>query len=673
MSKIVTLTPRFILKSRLTEDIHVREWASPNVMELKPGELLPLYFMKSGQQKQLCLSFPGVNNAWTSPFNIQDLGSVHLKISKAGQRQRLLRIEILAEQSTLYLHISMETKSWPFSIRNESQHEFTFFQANPYEDDDDTPNTPWKPIKYRLPPRSVMPYAWDFPAARSKELVLLPINGKPRHVRLAEIGTLIPLKIPTSDEEVATIDISVFADGPTNTLTLADYRASKSMYKPKANSSSTSVATREGFEVVDNDSGVTFKTQIRFAGIGISLINTKLKELAYITFRDLELTYSESSLYQTINLMCKWIQIDNQLYGGIFPIILYPSVVQKTGQEMDVHPSLHASVTRVKNDTYGVYYIKYATFLLQQMTIEIDEDFIYALLDFSKIPGATWTEEPDGTLGDEVLDIPEPKQTEAGMDVYFELLNIQPAQIDLSFVRTDVVNVEDKSSSHNPLMFMINVLTMAIGNINDAPVRLNALMLENARVSLPLLAQHMKTHYSQQAVYQVHKIIGSADFLGNPVGLFNNISSGVMDIFYEPYKGLIMTDRPQELGIGIAKGATSFVKKSVFGVSDSLSKVTGSMAKGLTAATLDKQFQDRRRMTRARNRPKHALYGVTQGAQSFATSLASGVGGLARKPLEGAEREGAFGFFKGIGKGVVGLATKPAIGIFDLASSMFLQ
>ena len=72
-----------------------------------------------------------------------------------------------------------------------------------------------------------------------------------------------------------------------------------------------------------------------------------------------------------------------------------------------------------------------------------------------------------------------------------------------------------------------------------------------------------------------------------------------------------MTDRPQELGIGMAKGASSFVKKSVFGFSDSMAKFTGSISKGLAAATLDKEFQDQRRMSKNRNRPKHALYGVT--------------------------------------------------------------
>lgn len=308
------------------------------------------------------------------------------------------------------------------------------------------------------------------------------------------------------------------------------------------------------------------------------------------------------------------------------------------------------------------------------MTVEIDEDFIYALLDFSKIPGASWCEqEEEGKLCDEDLELPESKAVSTGQDYYFEQLCIQPMQLDLSLLRTEVVNSEDKTSSRNPLMFVVNILTMAMGNVNDAPVKLSALMLSNARVSMPILQQRLTAHYSQEFLYQIHNILGSADFLGNPVGLFNNISSGVAGIFYEPYQGFMMTDRPQELGIGIAKGATMFVKKSVFGVSDSLSKFTGSISKGLSAATLDKEFQDRRRISRSRNRPKHALYGVTQGADSFFTSVASGVGGLARKPIEGAEREGALGFLKGIGRGVVGLATMPAIGVFDLASSMTSQ
>ncbi|EKD14034.1 uncharacterized protein L3040_007960 [Drepanopeziza brunnea f. sp. 'multigermtubi'] len=674
MTKVVTLAPRFVLKNQLTEEINVRTPGSSELMTIKPNELQPLHFLTKTSLKQLSLCFPGVNNQWSSPFNISDLGTTHVKLAKVGQRQKLIRIEVLMENATLFLHLSAETKHWPFSMRNESDTEFMFFQANPNIDDEETEDrSGWRPIRYRLPPRSIMPYAWDYPAAKHKELII-NANGRERHIKLAEIGNLIPMKInppPNAAGGVGTkiIDLNVAADGPTQTLILSNYKASKSLYKQKSRSeSSTSVAG--GFEVKDQDTGVTFKAQLKLAGIGVSLVNAQLKELAYVTFRDISFKYAESPLFQTITAGVKWIQIDNQLYGGIFPMILYPSVVPKNTKETESHPSVHIMVTRVKDDSYGVLYIKYATILLQQMTLEIDEDFVYALLEFSKVPGATWSETHEGVLCDESLDIPEPTQDQSGQDMYFELLNIQPMQLDLSFVRTDRVNVEDKTSSRNPLMFFLNVLTMAIGNINDAPVRMNALMLENARMSSSVLLQNVSNHYSQEALYQVHKILGSADFLGNPVGLFNNLSSGVADIFYEPYQGFIMSDRPEQLGIGIAKGATSFVKKSVFGVSDSFSKVTGSIAKGLAEATMDKQFQDRRRMTRSRNRPKHALYGVTAGANSFVSSLASGVGGLARKPLEGAEQEGITGFFKGVGKGALGFVTKPAIGVFDLASNV---
>lgn len=63
------------------------------------------------------------------------------------------------------------------------------------------------------------------------------------------------------------------------------------------------------------------------------------------------------------------------------------------------------------------------------------------------------------------------------------------------------------------------------------------------------------------------------------VGLFTNVSSGVKDVFYEPIYGVVhgTTDLPA----GLAKGAASFVKKTVFGLSDTVTKVTGSIGKGM--------------------------------------------------------------------------------------------
>ena len=93
---------------------------------------------------------------------------------------------------------------------------------------------------------------------------------------------------------------------------------------------------------------------------------------------------------------------------------------------------------------------------------------------------------------------------------------------------------------------------MASGNISDAPLKFNSLLLEHPIVSSSTLKDRVIGHYTQQAIVQVHKILGSIDMLGNPVGLFNTMGEGVTDLFYEPYQGFV-SDRPQDIGIGLAK------------------------------------------------------------------------------------------------------------------------
>ena len=195
---------------------------------------------------------------------------------------------------------------------------------------------------------------------------------------------------------------------------------------------------------------------------------------------------------------------------------------------------------------------------------------------------------------------------------------------------------------------------MAGLNINDAPITFNAVVLEDLHTSPEGLANQLIAKYRGEALRQMHKVVGSADFIGNPVGLFNNISAGVQDVFYEPYQGILVGEGIEQLGIGLAKGAKSLVKKTVFSVSDSFSKVTGSVSKGLSLATMDQQVQAKRRSNRARNRPKHAIGGLSSGAKALGTGFLSGVEGLAMRPLEGAEREGVGGFIKGVGKGIAG-------------------
>jgi vacuolar protein sorting-associated protein 13A/C len=93
---------------------------------------------------------------------------------------------------------------------------------------------------------------------------------------------------------------------------------------------------------------------------------------------------------------------------------------------------------------------------------------------------------------------------------------------------------------------------MAVGNIKDAPLQMNALAITDMRLTAADLQTRIMYHYRQEVLRQLYRILGSADFIGNPVGLFTNVSSGVADIFYEPFTGAVMRGN-HDLGIGIAK------------------------------------------------------------------------------------------------------------------------
>lgn len=180
-----------------------------------------------------------------------------------------------------------------------------------------------------------------------------------------------------------------------------------------------------------------------------------------------------------------------------------------------------------------------------------------------------------------VMEIAEPTVEKTYALYYFEEFYIQPMRLNISFVRTEKMNNSKDpqyvikgllwncfiytffrdSSRNTPIGYVFNVFTMTLGNINDAPIKLNALMVENLRASSKDLTSRIILHYREQIIYQVHRILGSIDIFGNPVGLFNTLSSGFGELFYEPYQGFVMSDRPQDLGIGIARVRSVICKK----------------------------------------------------------------------------------------------------------------
>lgn len=128
------------------------------------------------------------------------------------------------------------------------------------------------------------------------------------------------------------------------------------MYKPTRGSgprrseSTDSVTTMTTqFEAIQVADKPNMTVTVDFEGIGISLITKKPDELVYVSLRGLKVGYSDYTHYYDTYIDCKWVQIDNQLFGGLFPIILYPHTIPKDGKELESHPTLQASVAILKD------------------------------------------------------------------------------------------------------------------------------------------------------------------------------------------------------------------------------------------------------------------------------------------------------------------------------------
>eukprot|EP01119_Soliformovum_irregulare_P006504 TRINITY_DN1859_c1_g1_i2.p1 TRINITY_DN1859_c1_g1~~TRINITY_DN1859_c1_g1_i2.p1 ORF type:complete len:1122 (-),score=340.89 TRINITY_DN1859_c1_g1_i2:94-2991(-) len=246
--------------------------------------------------------------------------------------------------------------------------------------------------------------------------------------------------------------------------------------------------------------------------------------------------------------------------------------------------------------------------------------------------------------------------------MFFKVFELNPIALNATFM----ISSNDNKYTDSPLRIVQHLLGTTLGNLDNAPLRLNALIMEDAFLKQDELVARMISHYKRQAFTEIYVVLGSADFLGNPVGLFNNVGTGVKDFFFEPAQGLVKS--PQAFGLGLAKGSVSLAKHTTYGLFNTVSKITGTAGKGLAALSLDDDYVRRRQKDAIKEKPQHIGEGLMYGAKGLGVGLFDGVTGLVTQPVKGAQKEGIFGFAKGIGKGIIGVGLKPVVGVTDLVT-----
>ena len=178
----------------------------------------------------------------------------------------------------------------------------------------------------------------------------------------------------------------------------------------------------------------------------------------------------------------------------------------------------------------------------------------------------------------------------------------------------------------------------------DATIQLLPYKKEHLFETKKFIFDSIYEHYRSELKSQAAKILGSVDFLGNPLGFVNNVTDGINELINEgSFGGLIWN---------IAHG-----------ISDSTAKFTSVLSDGLGVVSMDQKHQERRK------RIKQESNYLSAGVKGLGVGLLGGITSIVEQTYEGAVKHGVSGIFFGFGKGVVGTITKPAVGMLDFASS----
>ena len=676
-SKLLTVHPRVLLVNKLSSPIACKQHEAELTGDiLQPGDQAAFHWQRHDRPRLLSLAFLGDDADlsvcdWSCAFPIESVGdfTVVCRLPKTREKLFVSADVQMAGAAVTVLFAEQDAKVPPYRVDNLSRHAVLVHQSA-------CEALQLPRVIEEVVPGGRVPFAWEQYAAEPT----LELHVQGRHVavcldNLQSSGSLhVP---PTRDGQPAeTLRYRMVADGPVRVLQVLPLHA------PPVGGALRASAYQD-------DGRLRLNVQVSLASLGVSLVDKQRgrgkadgpAELLFMSALGTSLSYQASLSRSTVSLLVRHLQIDNQLRDAVFPVLLRPSwsdaetrtheAARAAGQRSNLPASLEVLVQR-NTSAPGIAYYDTVSVRLQTLELMIDHQCLATLLLFAH------------ALNSDVLQLLGALQSALGLaptaeprraqKVYMRWLNIQPMRLLVSCRSVaggrGFEQLYDMHAVPSGAVGLLNSASALVANIDRASLRLKALVLDNVFTPLETLLSMIGSSYKEQLLLQLYKLLFSFEVLGNPRGLFNRMATGVTDAFYEPMQGILRG--PEEFAEGVIRGGKSLGTNVLYGVTDSISKMSGSLAKGVAELSMDREYLDKRSRvagSAAAEVPRNVGEGLLKAGEGVAGGFVRGLSGVITKPIKGAERGGVEGFFKGLGQGAVGLVVKPLAGMADGISS----
>lgn len=587
-----------------------------------------------------------------------------------------MKAEIRNDQGLIYIIIDEYKKGLePYYLDHslESSFEVTVFQKTTEEEK----NKKYPPF---LINKEAIPFCWDYP--NDKKQIALHIKDpkgiyhefSSDNISIDKIDFKFLISLQPVDKNTPEYNIQIVTtlENQSKKTTLKFYE------KKKKNSKENKTIDLEANKIEKKALNREVEITCRLSHLGINIIQNygeNTREILYITLRNFEFCLVDTKKTRTLQAKIRYFNIDNNhAYLVNFPVLFTPSEYNKIYKEgkyfMNVF--IEKSLKHEEINSYKAVQIE-----LEPFSIKLEDTLISVIIEFyTELAAVLWppttenannptnylysldkNKRPDLWFW-EIDEIPETNQ-----QTFIDEFILSPIKMNLTFLKK-TKGAEINSGLAVVTMFF-NALGVALANIDNAPIKLNGMRLENCFDTSGGITTKLISHYKANLTTEVLKLLGSINILGNPVGLFSSIGTGMQDLLEKPREGFIKG--PLEGGIGLAKGAGSLLRHTLAGTFNSLDKITGSLGTGIASLSLDDEYlaeREKMKMVKA----KHVGQGLTQAGMSIFTGFEQGIKGVFMKPIEGASKGGIKGFFKGTFQGISGLIVKPVSGLLDAAS-----
>lgn len=476
---------------------------------------------------------------------------------------------------------------------------------------------------------------------KGSEVVL----GPPQAVTYQTTETGIPLEQAVSRQRLRPgsgfLSVCVNTDGPTRVLQITDIKEKRvfTFVDEGAwlNVSDSSNNVRRD-EVQSKEMQITMSIPV----VGISLISrSPPEELVYIYLSSVKLEVFMQNRSEMLDLSIQDIQIDNQVFEAQCPVTLYVSPISRSSDpEEGARPAISISAEKTPNKySYNADIFKHLIIRVKNMSLIIDERLLLKLFQFIGWNSDESNESADESDFETQRILAEASSVHAKR-YYFGSLKILFTQVRLSFITCSKLDPE--------LQAIKRKLGLTLIKFEDANVELQPFSRQHSFENNQILFNSIIKHYKDELKWQAGIILGSVDFLGNPIGFVNDLSEGVSGLIYEGNVGAL-------------------VKNVAHGLSNSAAKVTETLGDGIGLVILDDRHEEMRQRIRSVKSGSSGEH-LVAGLKGLGFGLLGGVTSLVKQTYDGAATDGFQGLIAGLGKGLVGTVTKPVVGVLDLAS-----